>query len=47
MGFGDEVRALALNSEAFPGVYSAAAVLAKHVFQPLPKEVKWDREKIR
>lgn len=46
-GFRDEVMALSLNSEPFPEVCSAAAIIAKHVFQTIPTEMKWDREKIR
>lgn len=46
-GFRDEVMALSLNSEAFSEVCSATAIFAKHIFQTIPTEMKWDREKIR
>lgn len=46
-GFRDEVMALSLNSEAFSELCSAAAMFTKHIFQTVPTEMKWDREKIR
>lgn len=46
-GFRDEVLALSLNFEAFSEVCSATAMFTKHIFQTVPTEMTWDREKIR